>query len=327
MFSIQRYNRDDRNAWDSFVRGSRNGVFLFERDYLEYHAERFQDASLIVRDHADGRILAVLPANWREHEGKAQIESHGGLTFGGLVMHPKVGGDKVLNIFQSLLEWLKVQGVSRLVYRPTPHIYHTLPSEDDLYALQRSGARLIGAQLSSTIDLLRPVPDSKHRRQAQATARKAGVEVSACGWEGFWELLTHTLQRRHGVMPVHSLSEIQYLAARFEQIEVLGARTGSGRDSALLAGAVLYHYRGVTHTQYLAASEDGYRKAALSAVIEQAIVKARERGQRWFSFGASTYDGGRKLNAGLLQHKEMFGARSTILQIYESNLEIFADGH
>ena len=46
----------------------------------------------------------------------------------------------------------------------------------------------------------------------------------------------------------------------------------------------------------------------------QAVLDARRRGQRWFSFGTCTTEGGAVLNEGLVRHKEMFGARTTILQ-------------
>lgn len=80
------------------------------------------------------------------------------------------------------------------------------------------------------------------------------------------------------------------------------------------AGIVLYHYTGVTHTQYLASAPEGFETRAQHAILELAIEAARARGQRWFSFGTSTTEGGAVLNEGLLRHKEMFGARSTILQ-------------
>ena len=64
MFTFRFYTPDDRPAWDECVLRSRNGVFLFLRAYLEYHADRFEDASVVI--HAEGhpgRIVAVLPAN------------------------------------------------------------------------------------------------------------------------------------------------------------------------------------------------------------------------------------------------------------------------
>jgi hypothetical protein len=38
---VERYTGAARGLWDGFVRDSRNGTFLFFRDYMEYHQDRF----------------------------------------------------------------------------------------------------------------------------------------------------------------------------------------------------------------------------------------------------------------------------------------------
>lgn len=317
---IQAYAPQHAAEWNRFVAQSRNGVFLFDRGYMDYHADRFQDASVMVRDANRGRLMAVLPLHRVAGESGLTLISHGGLTFGGLVMDPKLGGSAVLAIFEALIDHWQRQRVSRLVYRPVPHIYHRLPSEDDLYALHRLGARLCGVQLSSTLDLTRDVPSSESRKRLKARAARSGVWVRQANVSEFWPLLEDTLARRHGVKPVHAIDEMQRLADRFNEIKVRCALSAPNELGSLLAGTVLYAYDGVMHTQYLAASEEGYQVGAMNALMEHCIQEARNRGMRWFSFGTSTTDGGRVLNDGLLRHKEQFGARSTVLQSYELDI-------
>ena len=143
MFTFRFYTPDDRPAWDEFVLRSRNGVFLFLRAYLEYHADRFEDASVVI--HAEGypgRIVAVLPANRQraplqpaEHGHGTTVDAHGdtfvthgGLTFGGLVMDEKLGGTQVVTLLRELLPWLAAHGFARLKYKPTPHLYLPHPA-------------------------------------------------------------------------------------------------------------------------------------------------------------------------------------------------------
>ena len=47
QLSVVRYTSDQKIVWDSFVAASRNGTFLFMRDYMDYHADRFTDYSLM----------------------------------------------------------------------------------------------------------------------------------------------------------------------------------------------------------------------------------------------------------------------------------------
>ncbi|MDE6285663.1 MAG: GNAT family N-acetyltransferase, partial [Muribaculaceae bacterium] len=82
--TIERYTPAHAAEWDAFVEASRNGTFLHRRGYMDYHAHRFADHSLMARDHA-GRLLAVLPA----HASGTVLASHNGLSYGGWLMAPR----------------------------------------------------------------------------------------------------------------------------------------------------------------------------------------------------------------------------------------------
>ncbi|MBY0468707.1 MAG: GNAT family N-acetyltransferase [Burkholderiaceae bacterium] len=307
---VSGYRPEHAATWNAFVRKARNGVFLFERDYLGYHADRFDDASLML--WRGDELRALLPA----HRSGADIVSHGGLSFGGLVLHPGTGAQETLSLIDRVSDALLEQQARRLVYKPLPHIFHRQPSEDDLYALHRRGARAVRMDLSTTIDLARRPAFAKGRRHALSKAKRAGITVrSSSDLAAYWSLLGVVLDERHGATPTHTLCEITLLAKRFAQIQLFGAYAGD----TLLAGALVYRYDGVLHTQYLASSSAGREDGALDAVIAHLIDEASD-GCRWLSFGISTTDQGRELNAGLAAQKEMFGGRSTVLQTLELEL-------
>ena len=50
MIEIHRYTAAYHRDWNDFVSESSNGTFLFLREYMEYHADRFTDYSLLVYD-------------------------------------------------------------------------------------------------------------------------------------------------------------------------------------------------------------------------------------------------------------------------------------
>lgn len=316
---IRRYDAAQRTSWDALVRASRNGVFLFERDYLEYHADRFDDASLVV--WRDGEPAALLPAHRVEGADGPLLVSHGGLTFGGLVLRSDLGARDTLDIVDALLPALRGQGWRALRVRPVPHIFHRLPSEDALHALLRHGARIVRTDLAHTVDLARRPPLAGGRRNALARARRAGVQVRRSDdWAAAWPLVEAVLGARHGTRPAHSLPEIQALARCFDRIALHAAFADASAAPRPLAVVVTYAYDGVLHTQYMAASDEGREVGALDAVIASLLDDA-PAGTRWLSFGASTHDEGRQLNAGLAAQKEMFGARPTILTTLELDLQ------
>ena len=42
---LKPYKTSDKELWDAFIDESKNGVFLFKRDYMDYHSHRFKDYS------------------------------------------------------------------------------------------------------------------------------------------------------------------------------------------------------------------------------------------------------------------------------------------
>lgn len=311
MLRITPFSKDQSKQWDQLVSVGRNGVFMFERLYMGYHADRFVDASIMIWDNEE--LIAVFPA----HRAGSDVMSHGGLTFGGLVLHPKAGAQLVLEMMQSVADHLKNQGVRRLLYRPVPHIYHRQPSEEDLYALHRMGARIIRTDLSMTIDLEQRPELASRRKRAISKARRVGIEVrESDDFRAFWALLRDTLKTRYDVAPVHTEDEIELLSSRFSQIALHTAQAGE----KILAGVVTYRYDRVLHTQYLATTPDGRECGALDLILANLMDHAEKDKIRWFNFGTSTFNGGRELNTGLAAQKEMFGGRGTIINTFELNL-------
>lgn len=303
-FSFTPYVAGDETAWNALVAASPNGTFLLDRRFMGYHADRFDDASLLV--YRRGKLAAVLPA----HRAGARVLSHGGLSYGGLVLADTLGAQAMVELVQALQAELRGQGVRELLYKTVPSIYHRLPCEDDRYALWRCGAQLARRDALAVIGpTLAHWPARRHRAITQATRHRPGLAFSAHGggeapWSTFWPLLGEQLMVRHASRPAHTLDEIRLLAGRFPA--GIGLHLASF-EGAVVAGLVLFETPTVSHLQYMAADEQGRRCAALDLLLEQAIQRAQSSG-RWFDFGHSNEDEGRVLNAGLAFYKESFGA-------------------
>jgi len=278
---------------------------------MDYHADRFQDASVMFYDNE--KLVAVFPASLH---GDILI-SHGGLTFGGILFNTKVRADTALDVFDSLVTHARLIGCSKIIYKAIPYIFASQGSQEDLYALTRIGAVLVRRDLSSVIHLDNRPKLSKGRKWLIARATKIGLQVDTSDdWEGFHTLLASALQR-HGASPIHSAAELRLLQSRFpHNIELKVIR----HEGQLVAGAVLFRFGYVTHTQYLATNNEGKEIGALDALIEMCIKESEARGEKFFSFGISTENAGKTLNSGLINQKENFGARGLVLDFYEINI-------
>jgi hypothetical protein len=309
QITIVRYEPAQQSIWNDFVRDSRNGTFLFHRDYMDYHAERFPDYSLMFYDE-EGELIALLPATL---VGKT-LSSHGGLTYGGVVHGPSMKAALMLGLFSALKTFLRAAGIESLSYKTTPHIFHRIPSEEDLYALFRNNAALVRRDLSSAIFLKDRLAFSKGRRYALKQAQKIGLSVTrSYDFDSFMKLKSETLESKYGVSPTHTAAEIDLLAQRFpDQIKLF---TTHHLDQ-LVAGVLVYEHQTAVHTQYIAANDVGKKLGALDLIIDS-LVDTYIVNKNYFDFGISTEDAGQYLNEGLVQNKEWFGARTIVHDFYE----------
>jgi hypothetical protein len=300
---VRKYGPELEPDWQSLLAESRNGLFLFDRAYMEYHSDRFPDFSAIA--YVDGRAAVAIPATMQAGSGEAF--SHSGLTFGGFIIRRDLRGEAALACIDALLDAMRGWGAAELEVRLLPQFLAAYPSAEADYALWRRGFTLVRRDLSSALPLRKPMPFNTSKKQAIAKARKAGLSVTTGELAAFHALLGNVLEERHGVAPVHSLKELELLSSRFPDEIFLRSVAREGR---MLAGIVVYRYPTAWHTQYMAVSDEGRGLGALDLIIAELIDEAAQGGADWLSFGTSTTDQGLHLNEGLLWQKESFGARS-----------------
>lgn len=307
--AVEPYAPPLRAAWDDLVRRSKNGTFLFLRGYMEYHRDRFSDGSLLVRD-GKGSLLALLPANRRG----SVLESHGGLTYGGLVVDRSMTLRRMLDVVAAVLAYLHDQAISCLRYKAVPHIYHRAPAEEDLYALAQHGARLATRAALSVFDRSAGIAPQTRRRRGLRKAQAAGLTArESPALEEYWDLLTGVLQKSYNNAPVHSFAEIRDLRDRFpDNIRLFACFRGS----RMVAGSLIYETETVARTQYIAASDEGKDLSALDLLFD-VLFQEVYRDKRYLDLGTSEGLQGMGLNEGVLEFKEGFGARTLAQDTYE----------
>lgn len=309
MFEIIRYTPDKADEWNQFIAKSKNGTFLFDRHYMDYHRDRFEDHSLMF--YLEGALYALMPAN---AEGDV-LCSHRGLSYGGVVMTEKTTAAKIQQLFREMNDYLRLQGFSKVIYKPVPHIFHQLPSEEDLYSLfSVCNAYLIDRSLSSAIDLSAPVKWHRDRKYGINKSFNHGVVVGESDdWAGFWQVLEFNLMHKYGAKPVHTLQEINLLHSRFpENIRLFTA----AKEGEVLGGTVIYVTPVVVHAQYISANLEGKQFRVIDALFDY-ILHDCKWDARYFDFGTSNEEDGRILVEPLIYQKEGFGGRGVCFDWYE----------
>jgi hypothetical protein len=312
MFEVRRYTSSHADEWNRFVAQSKNGTFLFDRRFMDYHADRFDDCSLMI--YRRGALYAMLPANIKE----GVLTSHGGLTYGGLIMSDKCSAKGVQDAFIAINDFLRSLSVQKVVYKAVPWIYHQQPAEEDLFALTSiCQARLIIRDISSAIISERRMTFTESRLSGLRKARRRGLTVKeSTDFDTFWQILNDNLTAKYGVRPVHSAAELELLHGRFpDQIKLYLVF----EDEVPLGGTVLFLTPQVLHTQYISATPEGKACGAIDLLFDY-LINQVYADYRFIDFGKSTSSDSADLNENLIFQKEGFGARAVCYDTYEWTL-------
>lgn len=308
MIELYKYNINYKSEWDDLITRSRNGSFLFYRDYMEYHSNRFTDNSFIIRKN--GKMEAVIPGNINY----PTYYSHQGLTYGGIISSINIKTIDILEIFKQLNTELKKNGITHVIYKLIPSIYHKIPCQEDIYALFLYQAEKIECNISSVIYLNNRLKFTELRRRCVQKSKRAGVIVyesdKLCQ---FWNILTANLTIKHNAKPTHCLNEIIYLKRRFpENIRLFVAEIAG----TIVAGTLLFIINKLVHIQYIASDSQGKKLGALDLIFDELIYR-QFVSESIFDFGISTEGMGNYLNENLIFQKEGFGGRGIVYEVYK----------
>ena len=309
---------------------SKQGTFLLDRNFMDYHADRFFDCSLLVYNDdnndselSDDSLVALFPANWVEEE--KTVYSHQGLTYGGLITKPSITQSEVLKAMQKILMYYaSLLGARTLVYRAIPYIYSRVPSQEDLYALFRAGAQLEGRAVATVLSVANPLSMRTLRVRKAKKALECGFYIErmregdeACLRE-YWQVLEEVLGTYHNAKPVHTADEMALLMNRFPRnIRLFVVKDTNAR---IVSGIVVFETENVAHIQYIASVADGRKYGALDLLLRH-ICGERYKDKEFIDFGISTENGGQFLNEGLIFQKEGFGGRAVCYDVYKLELK------
>ena len=322
-----------KETWDAFIDMSKNGTFLLKRGFMDYHSDRFFDCSLLIytgispdeefkeKNLTTKDLVAVFPANWDKEQ--RIVYSHQGLTYGGLVVLPDVTQKEVMDMMQAILQYYRdYMQAQRMVYKPIPYIYSSIPSGEDLYALFRVGAQLSRRLVSTCVSMRNPMKMMTLRIRQAKKAVEHGfyidrmTEGDTQTLQEYWTLLEEVLEKYHDAHPTHTLQEMESLMRNFPRnIRLYIVR----HEKRIVAGVIIFECRRVAHVQYIASGEEGRTYGALDLLFRH-LINERYKQFDYLDLGTSNENDGRVLNEGLIFQKEGFGGRAVCYDTYEVSI-------
>ena len=299
-YSIRPYQESDYELWNTFVSAAKNATFLFHRDFMEYHKERFEDFSLLVFDKV--KLVAVLPANRIENK----VYSHQGLTYGGLVYASKLKIEKIEVILDLLFDFFKSKRIEHFYLHPIPSFYLGQGNAAIDFFLMKRGAQLYRKEMNMVAHLHQEIPISKSKLKHFRRTEVLGLRVvEETNFQPFWEkILEPRLAEKYDTKPVHSLAEIQLLHERFpKNIKQFSAYL----EDKIIAGITIFEFENGVKSQYGATSKKGEKYRALDFLFISLLDVFQKRGKHFFDMGIVNDSGEKGFHSGLLQQKEELG--------------------
>lgn len=291
-----------------FVKKGKNATFLFQRGFMDYHNDRFEDFSVMI--YKGDELYALLPANVVGEK----VISHQGLTYGSFVLQEESKFFYAFEAFKAMLAFYEAEGIKTLEIKVIPSFYNKMPADELDYFLYKANAQLLKKDVLMVIDYANKLRFQKNRREGINKALRARLELKVdTNFKDFWNyVLIPNLNQKHGISPVHSLEEIELLALRFpnniKQVNIY-------KEGRVVAGTTVFLTETTVHPQYVSGNADKNTYGSLDLAYDFIINKMCED-KRYFDFNISSEDNGKKINEGLIFWKESCGARAYTANTY-----------
>ena len=317
MFLIEKYHLNHKSIWDSFIDVSKNGTFLFKRDFMDYHSDRFEDHSLLI--YKNSELVALFPANIESEN----IYSHQGLTYGGLIVNQDIKLNDFISCFGKILKYFHNKFFKNLFIKEIPPIYNSNFSDELGYISFITNSKIYRKDIISVIDLNSKIKISNDRFQGYKRGLKNNLKIKeTIDLKEFWNnILITTLSKKHSVSPVHSINEIQKLKNIFEdnirQFNIY-------HNDEIVAGTTIFQTKNVIHIQYIGSDTNKNKLGSLDFLFYK-LINELFTDYKFFDFGTSNENNGRKINSGLLYWKEGFGARTLTQNFYKFDTSNYND--
>lgn len=312
-YTIKRYSVSDFEIWNAFIDQAKNATFLFDRRFMDYHANRFDDFSILVFE--DKKLVAIVPANVVAND----FFSHQGLTYGGFVWHKTIKLNNALSIFDQVIQFLAAQNITKIHLKMTPAFYHNCHSQAIEYGLFLKKAILKRRDTLAVIDMSKKITFSKLRNRGIKKGYNHQIVVKEeIDFSPFWnDILIPNLKTKYNTKPVHSLSEIQQLKLHFpKNIRQFNVYF----EGKIVAGTTVFETTTTAHAQYIAGNEQKDELGSLDFLFAHLIQNVFQN-KRYFDFGISNENNGTLLNEGLSYWKESFGADIWMHDFYELSIQ------
>ena len=304
---IDRKNERHYRVWKNFLKDANGATIFHDPDFLAYHGDKFIEHHLAI--YKGETLYGIIPMAIIDNGGEKIVKSPYGASYGGFIFRKVVNYSDAKKIVELFLSYIKKMGIKKIFITPSLPIYYMKGYSDTfLLAMLELGFEIYNSDISSVVflnekDIENNIFTSKSRNMARK-ARKAGVVTKFnVSLDDFWILMDKTFER-HATNPTHSKYEIKYLMEQFSDKIYCNI---AYLDAMPVAGVGVFELNEKNMMSFYLCSDIDYKQIqAMSLIIYDTLLKAKDEGFLYFDFGTSSVNmKGRK---NIFRFKESFGA-------------------
>ena len=305
MIEIIKYHAAHKDEWNNFVKKADNFSFLFYRDYMEYHSDRFTDFSLMLYEKR--KLKALLPGNIDNQH----FVSHQGLTYGSLIHLPGFTFDKAQLYYAHFFDFLKKHTIRSITIKLPPFFYPSSHTQVQTFLLNSLQHATTSSDIGAFIHCSNHTFPKSTIEKRKLQLDQFYVEENA-SLEEYWQMLKQNLATYHQSKPVHTLAEMENLQRTFpHHIKLFCLRNKSSHN--MDAGTLYFDQGEIAKMQYIASSAQGRTNRATHALYYLFINHLKDS-HKIIDMG--TCMKGNSVNTNLLYLKQRFGAEIYFTQKY-----------
>lgn len=311
--NIRRIEAGDRRLWSDFVVSSNNGTIFHTPEFIDYHPEgRFNNHHLLIAEGSRSKVVAMIPGALAQRDDGIWFHSYPGASYGGPVFQDEIGLRKIENMLDKLISYGRTNEWKGIEITLPPIIYYRHPHNYLEFALLKRGFGYAKRELTAVIDLLRLGGELTQGFRSSAIrgvrkAQKNSVVVEEnSDFSLFYPVLESNLQQRHGVIPAHTLEELERLPKLVGKSNI--RQFIAKKDGEVLGGMVMFNCNSrVTLAFYISHDQEHQSLRPLNPVYLEVIRWAKMNGYHYLDLGTFTLQN--EVNYGLCRFKESFSAR------------------
>ena len=292
------FDADLLEELEIFIKNSDENILFSRENFLNYHGDRFLDASILSSDQG---VLTYFPAS----KLGSEVVSHAGCTYGGLLITGKFTAEKINKVYQNIISLYVQEGVTKLTIKLAPKGFKSIESDMEAWVLFNLGFEVERYDLWNVLDAADLSFSSQHKRNLKKFTHGSFNICQDWGYlTDFYDILKNNLLDRYGVSPVHTLEDLNNLKHRLGN--KLFLRVAVDPFGVVLGGIICFQLRSrLIHAQYIAASDQGKRNFVIDGIFHNCYLSLKNNER--LSYGGSLV--GTNHNHSLLRHKHQMGGK------------------